>query len=711
MKLNTLISNPLLYFIRIKNLKKITPIKLFKLLRNAIIIFDHNYFMQIGKSKSSIVTAYTHFILKGLWTGNRVHEHFDPMQYSNSYPKSPMKTSLPLLHYIAKSSGSNPITPFDRAYLSINPTLKNFEQALLVHFAKFNSTSEKFVVPDTFPINLNRYEINVSLVNVNPRKIYDFNLINLHVSCGSPIFISDTDTFENKILLVVKTSTTLIQHIYSSVPDVLVETFLNNGQLFINIHFNKEVLLDIRWLRILVFQNQFVNESFDAFELSNTLEFLLNSISNRLPADFEIMGPEFSLSISGNKKDSQDFSLSKVHFKTSSFREKGGEINDDRLILLISHEDSYSGAPLYLLQIATQLKYLGFQVAVICLRPKYRSGVFTSAGFQTYYLEDFDQVTVFKKEWILNDRGQELIKSLLLELEPEQIWVNSIACSSVVGIAVDLNFPVCFFVHESYGFNNQNYHVNDYEIIFHSALEKSHLVVFGSENSKTRFKRNDLYSNGIVLNSIKVMDKSQLCIEPDNSFRVRKELGIEQMARVYLSMANFEPRKRIYDIVLAFKEANITESFLILIGSLKDDPYSEKIARECHNSSNILVLPTISNPAVYYELADVLILASEEETYPIVLQEATHWDLLRIVSRFPGYEESCDDGDSLLFNVGDVSGLSELIHKGRLDTTESIKLRKNARSKLTQKEIIYKKELHKIIRNLSYININFGEKI
>jgi glycosyltransferase involved in cell wall biosynthesis len=711
MKLNTLISNPLLYFIRIKNLKKITPIKLFKLLRNAIIIFDHNYFIQTGKSKSSIVTAYTHFILKGLWTGNRVHEHFDPMQYSNSYPKSPMKTSLPLLHYIAKSSGSNPITPFDRAYLSINPTLKNFEQALLVHFAKFNSTSEKFVVPDTFPINRNRYEINVSLVNVNPRKIYDFNLINLHVSCGSPIFISDTDTFENKILLVVKTSTTLIQHIHSSVPDVLVETFLNNGQLFINIHFNKEVLLDIRWLRILVFQNQFVNESFDAFELSNTLEFLLNSISNRLPADFEIMGPEFSFSISGNKKYSQDFSLSKVHFKTSSFREKGGEINDDRLILLISHEDSYSGAPLYLLQIATQLKYLGFQVAVICLRPKYRSGVFTSAGFQTYYLEDFDQVTVFKKEWILNDRGQEFIRSLFLELEPEQIWVNSIACSSVVGIAVDLNFPVCFFVHESYGFNNQNYHVNDYEIIFHSALEKSHLVVFGSENSKTRFKRNDLYSNGIVLNSVKVMDKSQLCIEPDNSFRVRKELGIEQMARVYLSMANFEPRKRISDIVLAFKEANITESFLVLIGSLKDDPYSEKIARECHNSSNILVLPTVSNPAVYYELADVLILASEEETYPIVLQEATHWDLLRIVSRFPGYEESCDDGDSLLFNVGDVSGLSELIHKGRLDTTESIKLRKNARSKLTQKEIIYKKELHKIIHNLSYININFGEKI
>ena len=143
---------------------------------------------------------------------------------------------------------------------------------------------------------------------------------------------------------------------------------------------------------------------------------------------------------------------------------------------------------------------------------------------------------------------------------------------------------MCFFVHESYGFNNQNYHVNDYEIIFHSALEKSHLVVFGSEYSKKRFKRNDLYLNGIVLNSIKVTDKSQQLIEPDSSFRVRKELGIEQMARVYLSMANFEPRKRISDIVLAFKEANITESFLILIGSLKGDPYSEKIARECHDS-------------------------------------------------------------------------------------------------------------------------------
>lgn len=710
MKLNAFRLNPLFYLIRIKDLKKITPIQLFKLLRHAIIIFDHKYFMQTGKSKGSIVTAYTYFILKGLWTGNRVHEHFDPIKYSSSYPKSPVKTSLPLLHYIAKSSGSNPITPFDRAYLSINPALKNFERALLVHFAKFNSSSEKFVVPDTFPNNLNRYEIDVSLVNVKPCKIHDFNLINLHISCGSPMFISDTDTFENKILLVVKTTTTLFQHIHSSGSDVLVETFLDNGQLFINIHSNREVLLDIRWLRILVFQNQFVNESFSAFELRNTLEFLLNSIYNRLPADFEIMGPEFSFSISGHKKDSQDFSPIKVHFKTSSFREKEVEINDNKLILLISHEDSYSGAPLYLLQIAIYLKYLGFQVSVICLRPKYRSGVFTSAGFQTYYLEDFDQVTVFKKEWILNDQGQEFLRSLFLELEPEQIWVNSIACSSVVGIAVDLNFPVCFFVHESYGFNNQNYHVNDYEIIFHSALEKSHLVVFGSEYSKKRFKRNDLYSNGIVLNSIKVTNKSQLLIEPDSSFRVRKEIGIEKMARVYLSMATFEPRKRISDIVLAFKEANITESFLILIGSLKDDPYSEKIARECYGASNILVLPSVSDPAVYYELADVLILASEAETYPIVLQEATHWDLLRIVSRFPGYEESCDDADSLLFSVGDVSGLKELIHKSRFDTTELINLRRNAKSKLIQKEIVYKKELDKIIYNLSYININFGEK-
>jgi len=707
MKLYALISNFIFYFIRIKKSKKINLVFILKLLRDAIIIFDHRHFVQTRRPKYSILIAYSYFILKGIWTGNRVHEHFDPLKYSNSYPKSPLKTSLPLLHYIAKSSGSNPITPFDRAYLSINPELKNFERALIVHFAKFNSSNERFLVPKSF-FDRSIYKIDVSLVNVKPCEIYDFNWIDLRINCSSPVFMSDTDTFENKTHLAVKTSTNLLQHINLSASSVLVETSLNNDQLLIKIYSKKEIFLNIQWLRILVSQNQFVNKSFDTLKFSNTLEFLLNSISNRLPTEFEVLGSEFSFSVSNYKKDFKNSSLSKIHFKSSNFKEKDIKINEYKPILLISHEDSYTGAPLYLLQIADYLKNLGFHVSILCLSAKHRVGVFTSAGFQTYYLEDFDRVVLFEKDWILNQRGKETIRSFFLDLGPEQIWVNSIACSSVVGIAIELNFSVCFFVHESFGFNNQDYLVNDYEIIFQSALEKSHLVVFGSEYSKNRFERKDLYSNSIVLNSIKVTDKSIQFIEPDTSFRIRKELGIEQTTRVYLSMATFEHRKRISDIVLAFKEANVPDSFLLLIGSLNDDTYSKKILRECHNSLNILVLPTVSNPEVYYQLADVFILASEEETYPLVLQEATHWGLLRIVSRFPGYEESCDDGNSLLFNVGDLDVLSKLILKNRHDSTESIELRKNAKLNLIQKEIIYRKELDGIIRNLSCININFG---
>lgn len=710
MKLYALISNNIFYYIRIKKLKKINLVFIFKLLRDAIIIFDHRHFVKTRRPKCSILTAYSYFILKGIWTGNRVHEHFDPLKYSNSYPKSPLKTSLPLLHYIAKSSGSNPITPFDRAYLSINPELKNFERALIVHFAKFNSSNERFVVPNSF-FDRSNYEIDVSLVNVKLSEIYDFNSIDLRINCSSLVFMSDTDTFENKTHLAVTTSTALLQQINSSVSGVLVKTFLNNNQLLINIFSTKEVFLDIRWLRILVSQNQFVNKNFDTHEFSNTLEFLLNSISNRLPQEFEVLGSEFSFSILDYKKDFKSSSSSKIHFKSSNFKEKDIKINEYKSILLISHEDSYSGAPLYLLQIADYLKNLGFHVSILCLSAKHKAGVFTSAGFQTYYLEDLDKVALFEKDWILNKRGEEAVRSLFLDLGPEQIWVNSIACSSMVGLAIELNFSVCFFVHESFGFDNQDYLVNDYEVIFRAALEKSHLVVFGSEHSKNRFARKDLYSNSITLNSIKVMDKSLQFIESDTRFRIRKELGIEQTTRVYLSMANFEYRKRISDIVLAFKEANVPDSFLLLIGSSKDDRYSMKILEKCHNSLNILVLPTVSNPAVYYQLADVLILASEEETYPLVLQEATHWGLLRIVSRFPGYEESCDDGNSLLFNVGDIDDLSELILKNTHDSTESIELRKNAKLNLMQKEIIYKKELDKISRNLSYININFSEKI
>jgi glycosyltransferase involved in cell wall biosynthesis len=58
-------------------------------------------------------------------------------------------------------------------------------------------------------------------------------------------------------------------------------------------------------------------------------------------------------------------------------------------------------------------------------------------------------------------------------------------------------------------------------------------------------------------------------------------------------------------------------------------------------------------------MADALVFASAEETYPLVLQEAAHLGLPRIVSRFPGWEESVSSSAALLFDVGDVASLSE----------------------------------------------------
>jgi len=700
-----------------RNLRKLNllfmhlgPLKIMKSIkftRYSLTIFDHKYYVSNSLTKENIFTGYIYFFRKGIWSGKKVNQYFDPSTYIESFPQTPMKSLFPFLHYLAKSSGINPVTSFDRRYLQNNPDLKECKVPLLFHFMKHKSIEQKLGMK--LATHNPKWEIKVRLPRNNPSFKLPCRRIVLEIMYGDKLYISDSDSIERKNEIQVHTRSRLMFFSEGLKPEIDVQPEVNSDVIFIKIQSKPTLFLDIKWLRIILI-NYLESDDFEVKDFVQTLKFLLFSISNRAAKYPEVLGDKFAFSLGDYHGMKSNLPVNQIYFSDHWFGDNAIEIKKSKLILLVSHEDTYTGAPLYLLQIANYLRNNGFRVVVLCVRAKHRSGVFLNQGFETIYLEDLSNQQLLIKDWLLTELGKTLLTELLRNLAPHQIWVNSINASCVIELADRVNTSTCLFVHESFGFISNEYIVNDYEVLFHSALQKAHLVVFGSDFSKSSFNRNDLRSNGIVLKSIKNDDLELKACDLELRNIKRSELEIGPDTRVYLSMASFEPRKRINDIINAFDKIKQDNSLLILVGHIEGNRYSHQVKKKAESCRNVIVFPGTKTPSDFYSMSDVLILASESETYPLVLQDAIRWNLLRIVAKFPGYTESCDENTAQLFEVGDIEHLESLIRKSSAPLESMQKLQSLAKLDLASKKIDYDEQLSRIFKNLSMVNIGLESK-
>jgi glycosyltransferase involved in cell wall biosynthesis len=113
------------------------------------------------------------------------------------------------------------------------------------------------------------------------------------------------------------------------------------------------------------------------------------------------------------------------------------------------------------------------------------------------------------------------------------------------------------------------------------------------------------------------------------------------------------------DIVKAFILMDDAKTPLILVGAdpLRVDQNLKKIIGF---RSNISVQNSTKDLSPFYAASDCLVFASEQETMPLVLQEAVAWNLKRICSRYPGYRELIPSDDfAYLFDVGNIETLKD----------------------------------------------------
>jgi glycosyltransferase involved in cell wall biosynthesis len=140
---------------------------------------------------------------------------------------------------------------------------------------------------------------------------------------------------------------------------------------------------------------------------------------------------------------------------------------------------------------------------------------------------------------------------------------------------------------------------------------------------------------------------------------VRFKLKIPEHSQVFLSVATYEPRKRIEDILKAFNEIDHEDSHLILVGVSSEDllklPYLF-----LRKQAKIHAVGISKNLDDFYAAADCFVFASEEETMPLVLQEAAIHGIPRIVSMYPGHNELIPNKNyAYLYPTGDVSALKD----------------------------------------------------
>lgn len=687
----------------VRNLNRLSLFNAIRILKYGWIIFDFNYYFASSLSKTNKISGFIYFIRKGIWSGNRVNQHFEPSDYINSFPQSSLKSSFPFLHYLAKSSGTNTITSFDRRYLESNPDLKVFKGPLLFHFMKFKSVENRYL-KDEIEIRNPKSRIKVKLPEGKTAFNLPFTNIAIKIHCTVKPHISDSDSIQRKKQLEIKTSARIADFMQSRNSNLEVNSDVASNSLHILIESKIPLFLDMKWLRDLLMRYASA-EDFGITEFANTLQFLLLSVSSRMRGSLELLDDKFAFSLNDYMEYQPESKVNQVIFSDHSFDADQYTTTLGKKILLVSHEDSYTGAPLYLLQLANYLRNEGLEVLILCVRAKSKSGVFSSQGFKTAYIEDLSNEELLMRDWLLTDLGKTLVADLILEFAVDQVWVNSINASCVIELIDRLNITSCLFVHESFGFMSKDTLANEYEVMFRSSLEKAHLVVFGSEHSKNSFYHSEIRTNGTVLNSLRTNDFTAQNLSLEERVSRRKEMGINPVATVYLSMATFEPRKRIGDIIHAFKNAAPPDSYLILVGHVEDDGHSNHLKKEVRGDSNILVFPVSKDPSYFYSVSDVLIFASESETYPLVLQEAVHWDLLRIVSKYPGYTASCNEDSALMFEVGDLDQLEILINQSSTHFDSKRIVKEAARLDFFKKEEFYHHKLMSILTNLSLINV------
>jgi glycosyltransferase involved in cell wall biosynthesis len=233
--------------------------------------------------------------------------------------------------------------------------------------------------------------------------------------------------------------------------------------------------------------------------------------------------------------------------------------------------------------------------------------------------------------------------------------------------------------------------LDHFQTLVKKGLDRSNQLLFASAESLQAWKM--LTSNEclVAVPTIHAFEVNPMLNRDSLASNTREKLGIPMGGKVILAVAVFEPRKRIEDVITAFLMLNLENTYLILVGQSGYFPdYEAMLFKLAKKSTKIVFHPLVEDVNPFYASADLFVHSSEEEVFPLVLQEASSWGLPIICSNYSGVDELLGEEYPFVFPVGDTNSLVGMIDKvlSNLELTKSL-------SQEIQKELIRKLSIYK----------------
>jgi L-malate glycosyltransferase len=189
------------------------------------------------------------------------------------------------------------------------------------------------------------------------------------------------------------------------------------------------------------------------------------------------------------------------------------------------------------------------------------------------------------------------------------------------------------------------------------AIEESDKVTAVSESlvKQTREMLDVTSPIDVVYNFI-----DEAIYHPTDVKKIRKQFGIEDHEKVLVHISNFRKVKRVQDVVQVFSYVQEKlPSKLLLIG---DGPEYSDILRDVQErglEENVLFLGKQNNVAALLNMADLMVLPSEKESFGLVLLEAMACGVPCIASDVGGIPEVIQHKkNGFVTKLGDVNQMA-----------------------------------------------------
>ncbi len=156
------------------------------------------------------------------------------------------------------------------------------------------------------------------------------------------------------------------------------------------------------------------------------------------------------------------------------------------------------------------------------------------------------------------------------------------------------------------------------------------------------------------------IDLERFYPRPEESKRVRKELGIPESAFVFMNVSNWNPPVKGQDVLIrTFSELRCKDCFLVLVG-YDTDTKGRELALRYGVEDRVLGLGFGEDVERLLSGADCFVLSSFLEGFPNALLQAMAEGLVCISTDVYGAKEIISDGyDGFLVKIGDGEGLTK----------------------------------------------------